>query len=763
MNLSMALRSLVALGMALAPGLLSEGLAGRPAARGLSLVVLSSAPERVSGGDALVRIAGPDVGKGAISVTLNGADISGAFRPEGEGGALVGHVDGLAQGRNLLAAKDRKGRRASLVLTNYPITGPIFSGPQSQPYVCQTDRFGLPDGSFLGPSTDAQCSAPTRIMYLYRTKNGRFLPMADLAAPPADVASVTTLAGKTVPYIVRFEAGTIDRGVYNIAILHDPTREAAPTPASPPAGWAKRLLWVHGFGCPGGWYYQGTNTGSLNGIYPPGAPPSTAIEARFSVVNDAWLSRGYAIATSTLNHPSISCNPILAGEATAMLKEHFIEQYGVPFFTLSTGSSGGAYSSLQIADAFPGLFDGILIGAVFPDALSIATSGLDGHLLTHYFAVTDPAGFTDAQKVAVSGYAGLRAFTDAANQAGRADPVPNRKDVPGYVSGQWKVAGAFPEKEVVPLSLRYDPVANPKGARPTIFDISAAIYGRDPRTGFALSPFDNLGVQYGLDALNHGLISVAQFLDLNEKIGGYDQDANYVAGRSVADKGALARTYKSGISLSGSGGLANIPIFDFAGYNEEASYHYQWFRFAVRERLKAANGNADNHVIWRTQRTGLQIADDVLALMDQWMSDYRSDQSAEPQRAKVVRSRPRALADACLDKDDPTKLIFEPQILGSGSDTKCNRMWPSYRDPRMVAGGPLAGNVLKCRLKPVDMGDYKVEFSKPEAARLRKVFAAGVCDWTRAGVSQVPVIPWASFGPSPVNPISTGRASKLKE
>ena len=68
-----------------------------------------------------------------------------------------------------------------------------------------------------------------------------------------------------------------------------------------------------------------------------------------------------------------------------MGKEHFIETFGVPLYTISTGGSGGAYTSLQVADAFPGLFDGVDIRATFPDALAIASSGLDAHLLTHYF------------------------------------------------------------------------------------------------------------------------------------------------------------------------------------------------------------------------------------------------------------------------------------------------------------------------------------------------------------------------------------------
>jgi hypothetical protein len=77
----------------------------------------------------------------------------------------------------------------------------------------------------------------------------------------------------------------------------------------------------------------------------------------------------------------------------------------------------------------------------------------------------------------------------------------------------------------VPPGLRYHPTSNRDGARPTVFDIALSIYGTDPATGFALRPYDNVGVQYGLAALKAGAITMAQFLDLNERIGGYDQDS----------------------------------------------------------------------------------------------------------------------------------------------------------------------------------------------------------------------------------------------
>src|SRR5207244_4849155 len=163
---------------------------------------------------------------------------------------------------------------------------------------------------------------------------------------------------------------------------------------------------------------------------------------------------------------------------------------GVQTCALPICCSGGSYGSIQLADALPGLIDGALIACTFPDPLSIAFSGSDGRLLTHYFAVTNPAGFANAQKVAISGYKfsgtdGMLAFVDAARQSGRTDPVPGRADagIPAYASAPFTAA--------VPVGLRYDPRANPHGARGTVYDAARNVYGIDPRTGFALRPFDN--------------------------------------------------------------------------------------------------------------------------------------------------------------------------------------------------------------------------------------------------------------------------------
>jgi hypothetical protein len=309
----------------------------------------------------------------------------------------------------------------------------------------------------------------------------------------------------------------------------------------------------------------------------------------------------------------------------------------------------------------------------------------------------------------------------------------------GYNAGTFNAA--------VPASARYHPTTNPTGARATVFDAARNIYGVDKTTGFALRPFDNLGVQYGLNALLSGAITPDQFLNLNEGVGGYDHDANRVAARSVGDIGAIRRAKQSGLQLGGNGGLAEIPVFDVSGiYNDDSAYHYQWFHFATRERLRQGNGNADNHVMWR----GATVPyDQAWARFVEWVEKYKADTSADTQRAKVIRAK--STTDGCFNATGV--FIAEPQTFSSQPNSQCNTLYPSFGATRLAAGGPLSADVVKCQLKPVSAADYPgVTFSPAQLTRLNAIFPTGVCDWGRGDASgQKGVVPYASFGPSPVN------------
>ena len=92
----------------------------------------------------------------------------------------------------------------------------------------------------------------------------------------------------------------------------------------------------------------------------------------------------------------------------------------------------------------------------------------------------------------------------------------------------------------------YNPTTNPDGVRCTSPTTRSRSGAGAPRTGSRKRPLDNVGVQYGLNALNSGLITAEQFVDLNEKIGGVDIDLNFQPERSAADPGSLAIAYGPG-------------------------------------------------------------------------------------------------------------------------------------------------------------------------------------------------------------------------
>ena len=190
---------------------------------------------------------------------------------------------------------------------------------------------------------------------------------------------------------------------------------------------------------------------------------------------------------------------------------------------MSTGGSGGAYTSLQIADAFPGLFDGVSISATFPDALVDRARRASTRTCSRTTSRPSAAErFTTAQKMAISGYQGMKAFIDAANQSQRTDPVPDREDIEGYQSARWNAA--------VPAALRYDPGKNPEGraadgVRRREQHLRRRIRRPAPRCGRSTTSACSTASTRSTPAPS----PPAQFLDLNEKIGGFDQDANYVA------------------------------------------------------------------------------------------------------------------------------------------------------------------------------------------------------------------------------------------
>jgi hypothetical protein len=296
----------------------------------------------------------------------------------------------------------------------------------------------------------------------------------------------------------------------------------------------------------------------------------------------------------------------------------------------------------------------------------------------------------------------------------------------------------------------YDAKTNPKGARCAVQEMRVNVYGRDPKTGFAYKTGDNVGVQYGLKGLNDGVISVDEFLELNEKIGGNDIDGNFVAERSVGDLPAIRANYASGMMNSGGGGLANVPILMYRNYTDAiGDIHDRHRDLAIRARMQNALGRTDHTVVWvgpgrapaqaaadaagarqpAAQWQGPSLAEQALDSMTKWLDALTAD-PAPLSTSKVVRHKPAEATDAYFDAAG--RKVAEPASWDN--TTAYNRMYPVNLEPRMVSGAPRANDVMKCQLKPVDMRDYRVRFTPAQEQRLRRVFSSGVCDYTKKGM-----------------------------
>ena len=581
-----------------------EGSAGQSGEASLRIVTLSAAkPHLVSGGDVLVRVeADGTVRLTDVLVLLDAVDVTRQFRPDSERHALVGLVTGLTDGDHALVA--RAGREeVRQQLTSYPIAGPMLSGPHEQPFHCQTDAFELVTGELLGSARDEHCSVETRVDYVYRSTDGDYKALPD-GARPADLATTTTTDGHTVPFIVRVQTGTVNRAIYESAMLHDP-RELAPDPWTRSAGWNGKLVYTHGGGCRGGWYQQGDRTGG--------------------VLRDGLLDRGYAVTSATLNVFGQNCNDLLASETHMMVKERFIESYGPPMFTIGTGGSGGSYQSHQTADNYPGVFDGIIVSSSFPDVTSATIFTLaDARLLHHYFTTTAPGLFATEQQRAVAGFGEVGSIPNLSRGAARIDPVFDHAVGAEEQGGEVSVSALEAE--------RYHSTRNPDGVRATVYDHTVNVYGVDAQTGFAGRPLDNVGIQYGLGALNTRQITTEQFLDLNERIGGLDADANHVPDRHVANERATRMALETGRILNGGGGLATTPVIDYRSYTdnrENGDIHMKVHQYSTRARMVEANGHPDNHVMVVQGRWGFTPERPDLGTlfdqMDSWLTRLAAD------------------------------------------------------------------------------------------------------------------------------------------
>jgi len=739
------------------------------------IATLSNRADLISGGDALVEVRVPKtVPLHQVRLLLNGRDVAAAFRTDATARLMRGVLTGLVPGQNeFLADSNGQGEgrpRASLTITNHPIGGPVLLGSQTQPWVCATPTPAIDPatGALSNASglttfaVDAQCNIATEYKLFYRTTTtgcSSALPDPSPPAPPptndcfkpytpgttpADLATTTTTAGLTVPYIVRVERGTINRGIYDIAVLFDP---AQPWSAlAPQAQWNGKVV-----------YTFGASTGQ----------PRLQFRSEQNWADDAALSRGFMVADNSLTDSLFNSNRVLNAETLMMMKEHIVDAYGEIKYTLGNGCSGGSIQQNTAASIFPGLLDGIQPSCDYPDSITTGLEVGDCVLLVNFYAGPEwtslMSGNTqtqiDAKKTAINGHLDHRGCQSWNNSFGFNNKPGNY--VPTLVinptTGAIAPVGAPRNNCRLPTTLVYDPAGNPRGTRCGDPDLSAAVWGTTagiaPGSTRALQTGDNVGIQYGLKAVLAGAITPEEFVTLNERIGGVDADSNRTAAvvttgaapRSMADLPALDIAYRAGIVSSGAN-LGKLPIIDSRGWDEQG-IHYIFRSFAERARIDEANhGNHGNQVMWRygtgllpgtaAQATAVTLRS--LLTMDTWLSNLNLSAPKETlnsarRQADVIAAKPADAVDFCFLTGDTNFTTPVTDMAVCDADPRLAK----HSSPRQVAGGPLAENILKCQLKPLNSADYApVLFSSAQWVRLQGTFPDGVCDWSEKGVGQ---------------------------
>ncbi|MEJ2604985.1 MAG: DUF6351 family protein, partial [Gammaproteobacteria bacterium] len=480
--------------------------------------VVSSAADQVTGGDARLHIDVPrTVPPHQVRVLVNGENQADHFSLLPGTRTLSGVIDGLALGENTVVVQPNgrgRGRPdpVSLTLVNYPITGPVFSGPHQDPFVCTVHDHGLgqalpdnesegfpvfengfDDGAIVGYSKD--CSAETLVTYVYRSTGGGFQPYTPGDPRPADMATTTTMDGKTVDYFVRWERGTINRFIYSISMLTPFSEDPEGLDTS---SWNGKLIY----------YFQG---GVAIG-HTQGDPSGSRM------LYDYGLSQGYAIAYSTGNKTGTHYNLQLGGETALMVKERFIELYDTPVYTVGVGGSGGGIQQYVYGQNHKRLLDAAIPQLSYPDMVTQAIHVGDCELIEFYMDVLSPNPLWDtwSNRTLIEG---MNASDELPNpftgQLGLSECVRGWRGLSPLVLNPLFGRADFQEY--------YEPQSAIADIQWTHFGDLVNIYGtRDD--GYARNFWDNVGVQYGLKAVASGEITPQEFLTLNSTIGAWKSE-----------------------------------------------------------------------------------------------------------------------------------------------------------------------------------------------------------------------------------------------
>ena len=261
---------------------------------------------------------------------------------------------------------------------------------------------------------------------------------------------------------MREETGYIARDQYRIAVLFQPGKPW--TASAPQPQFNHKLVITHGASC--------------DTSYETGSAPD--------VRNRTALGAGFVVMSHALNNAGHNCNIITQAESMVMTKERVIERYGELRYTIGSGCSGGSLVQQQVANAYPGLYQGITPQCSFTDAWSSAMQYVDYVGLLRLLRGPDAAG--------------SRARCGTRSRSPRSSTTrtrPTRSRSPSVIANSGDPSRSCPG---VPAEDVYDPATNPGGVKCTLQDYMVNVFGKRP-DGFANRAIGNTGIQYGLEGL----------------------------------------------------------------------------------------------------------------------------------------------------------------------------------------------------------------------------------------------------------------------
>lgn len=656
----------------------------------------------------------------------------------------------------------------------------LFAGPAQYPFLCGDDRsrdslqgereqplvdnqlgLGVPiyelDNSghkseeIAGYSKD--CLRLTRASYYYNRVDTEYFYPLDQA--DNDIATID-IDGVERDFIVRFETGTINRFIYALAVLAQPSDDLT-KPSS--ELWNGKLI------------YQlrgGVGIGRRQGNLKPK-----------DVMKRRWeqLSEGYAIVYSTANQTSNHYNIWLAEDTALRVKRQFTALYGEPLYTLGIGGSGGAIQQYLFGQNNPGLIDGAVALYSYPDMASQTIYVMDCEPLEHYFerlALDTDEWANWSRRATVEGLSSTEKGDNYYQWATAAADFFNGRETRILSGGTECIRGWRGLTQLVhnpsfihfPYSFAKDVYDQ---AHWTHWEDVKHIYGVG-EDGYANSTWDNRGVQYGLEALKRSELDVEDFLHINATVGGWrspndmrperlwflakdwfsadfsawsEQNhysaqapgAQGIARRSTGSADAVAGAFNSGLVFSG---YIDIPIIDLRHYlDDELDMHHSLASFSSRVRMQKAMGHADNQVIWMTRKPHMPIRESLQAL-ELWLDAV----SSHPSKS-VLAAKPDSVKDMCFDGQGNVLASGESVWDGAWNGRAqglCMQRYPSYKTSREIAGGSVAGDVFQCRRQSVAQalarGVYGEVDMSSSVERLMAIFPDGVCDYDQPGIGE---------------------------